>query len=86
MQYYDKQCVADKSANTIQTRRSRIYYSYMLIDGNRGDKHAIAHYYCTCLTGSRTIGSCAHITYMGIGRHRDFNLPAQLLNSVIIDQ
>lgn len=76
----------------IQSRhvRSRIYYSYMLIDGNRGDRHAIAHYYCTCLTGSRTIGSCAHIIsivwYMGIGRHTDFNLPAQLLNSVIIDQ
>ena len=75
----------------IQSRhvRSRIYYSYMLIDGNRGDRHAIAHYYCTCLTGSRTIGSCAHIIsivwYMGIGRHTDFNLPAQLLLTININ-
>lgn len=76
----------------IQSRhvRSRIYYSYILLDGNTTDRNAIVHYYCTCLTGSRTIGSCAHIIsiiwYMGIGRHTDFNLLAQLLNNIIIDE
>lgn len=75
----------------IQSRhvRSRIYYSYILIDRDLTDRHAIAHWYCTCLTGNRTVGSCAHIIsivwYMGLGRHIDFNAPAQMLDNILID-
>lgn len=75
----------------VQSRhvRSRIYYSYILIDRDSSYRNSIAHWYCTCLTGNRTVGSCAHIIsivwYMGLGRYIDFNPPAELLNSIIID-
>lgn len=54
------------------------------------DRNAIEQWYCTCLTGARTIGSCAHIVsiiwYMGKGRHTEFNLPAEMLSSIMIDE
>lgn len=47
----------------IQSRhaRSRIYYSYILIDRQRNCREAIENYYCSCLSGKRTLGCCAHI-------------------------
>uniref|UniRef100_A0A2H1WJQ1 SFRICE_039260 n=1 Tax=Spodoptera frugiperda TaxID=7108 RepID=A0A2H1WJQ1_SPOFR len=43
----------------IQSRhiRTRIYYCYILINNS---SNIISYYYCTCLTGRRTIGTCAH--------------------------
>lgn len=76
----------------IQSRhvRSRVYYSYILINRNETDRNAIEQWYCTCLTGARTIGSCAHIVsiiwYMGKGRHTEFNLPAEMLSTIMIDE
>ena len=47
----------------VQSRhvRSRIYYSYILINQDLANRHAIAYWYCTCLIGNFTVGSCAHI-------------------------
>lgn len=76
----------------IQSRhvRSRVYYCYILINRSETGRRAIEQWYCTCLTGARTVGSCAHIIsiiwYMGKGRHIDFNLPAAMLSTIIIDE
>ncbi|CAH2092865.1 unnamed protein product [Euphydryas editha] len=69
--------------------RSRIYYSYILINRDAFDRNSIAYWYCTCLTGNRTVGSCAHIIsivwYMGLGRYINFNPPAEMLDNIFID-
>lgn len=75
----------------IQSRhvRARQYNGYILIDRDQAGSNSIIQHYCTCLTGSRTLGSCVHILsviwYMGLARHVGFNPPAQCLNSVILD-
>lgn len=74
----------------IQSRhvRARTYYCYILIDRNQVGRNAITQYYCTCLTGRRTVGSCAHIIsliwYLGVGRYQPFVAPAFFLNDVIL--
>lgn len=76
----------------IQSRhvRAKTYLCYLLVIRDAIGISAIAQYYCTCLTGRRTIGSCAHITsivwYLGVGRHEPFNSPAGDLISIIIDE
>lgn len=68
----------------IQSRhlRAKQYFCYNM-NGN------IIHHYCTCLTGRRRVGFCAHIVsivwYLGYARHEGFTEPALFLNSIIID-
>lgn len=75
----------------IQSRhvRSRTYYCYIMIKCNLGQNNNILHYYCTCLTGRRTMGTCAHIIsiiwYLGYARREGFLAPAAFLNDVIVD-
>lgn len=70
----------------IQSRhvRARKYYCYLLVRNND-----IIQRYCTCLTGRRTVGTCAHIVsiiwYLGHARHEGFVGPALFLNNVIVD-
>lgn len=79
----------------IQSRhvRARSYLCYILINNNINNAigiRKIAQYYCTCLTGRRTIGSCAHVVsivwYLGAGRHELFIPPAGHLTELIIDE
>lgn len=37
------------------------HYTFILIDMAKVGKEAILEYYCSCATGSRTVGSCSHI-------------------------
>lgn len=75
----------------IQSRhvRSRVYYSYIVIDRQRNGREAIAHYYCSCLSGRRTVGCCAHVMcvvwYLGWARNQteDIRLPAEELSAII---
>lgn len=76
----------------IQSRhiRRRSYFCYILIDRAQSSIGAIVQYYCTCLTGRRTVGTCAHITsivwYLGFGRHEPFNPPAAFLSDIVVDE
>lgn len=50
----------------------------------------IRGYYCTCMTGARTLGTCVHVTsvlwYLGYARHNnDVNCPSQELIHTIAD-
>lgn len=69
--------------------RARTYLSYILINRDQIGRNAIIHHYCTCLTGRRTVGSCAHIVsvlwYLGLGRYEPFIGPAQHLLELIVD-
>lgn len=39
---------------------SKVYRCYILIDDNNHGLDKITHYCCSCFSGRRTIGSCAH--------------------------
>lgn len=75
----------------IQSRhvRQRTYNCYILINYSQNEGNDIVQHYCTCLSGRRTMGTCAHITsilwYLGYAIHEGFNTPSMFLNDVIID-
>lgn len=76
----------------IQSRHTRAkqYYTYVLINRETEGRNAFSHYYCTCLTGRRTIGTCAHVIsilwYLCWARHQEgLTMPAAHLNTVILD-
>lgn len=54
---------------------TKVYHVYILIDGNNQGLDAIKHYCCSCFTGRRTIGSCAHVVclvwFLSWARHQD---------------
>lgn len=66
------------------------YYTYVLIDSAGTDNNSdilLAHY-CDCKSGSRTVGSCAHIMailwYMGLGQYEDLREPAAHVNKLLV--
>lgn len=72
----------------IQSRhaRARLYYTYVMIHG----RETISNYYCSCLSGMRTVGCCAHVMvivwYFGWARHQPtIRLPAANLDNIIVD-
>ncbi|KAF9416045.1 hypothetical protein HW555_006457 [Spodoptera exigua] len=75
----------------IQSRhvRQRTYYCYILINNNSNEDNDIVQHYCTCISGRRTMGTCAYtisiIWYLGYAIHEGFTAPAMFLNDVIID-
>lgn len=77
----------------IQSRhvRNKTYYTYILYDSNVQGRSAIKEYYCSCIHGRRTLGSCAHVIsilyYLGWARHNmaEMEHPAAFLDDVILD-
>ncbi|XP_028157568.1 uncharacterized protein LOC114350796 [Ostrinia furnacalis] len=68
----------------------RTYYSYILIarQGTSWDDKIIS-YYCSCISGQRTVGCCAHtmtiVWYLGWARHQDtIAAPASFLDNILI--
>lgn len=75
----------------IQSRhvRLRTYNVYIGIDTALTGRQAIAHYYCSCHNGKRTIGCCSHVMcivwYMGYARHLPvINIPAEGLEDIFV--
>lgn len=69
---------------------NKIYYTYILIKENVQGREAIEAYYCSCMTGMRSLGACAHtvsiIWYLGVGRHQgNFVGPASAWDDIIIE-
>lgn len=72
---------------------NKIYCTYILLNLNSGITdwcQRIAQYYCSCIIGKRTIGSCAHVMtivwYLGWARHQE-NMPpppASFLDSILV--
>lgn len=65
----------------IQSRhtQSKKYYVYIALDRAANGRQALAHYYCTCNVGKRTIGCCSHtmtiVWYMGYARYDPYLTP-----------
>lgn len=59
----------------IQSRhiRRKQYYTYILLNPTQHGRQSIEEYYCSCIHGRRTVGSCAHIAsivyYLSWARH-----------------
>lgn len=75
----------------IQSRhvRSRTYYTYIMYGEEAAGLDSIRHYYCSCVTGKRTLGVCAHIMtivwYLGWARYQnEIHHPAEFLNHILI--
>lgn len=69
---------------------SKMYHCYILIHQDNPGIECIRNYCCSCFTGRRTIGSCAHIMclvwFLGWARHQDvIRRPALFLDTIIID-
>lgn len=70
---------------------NKVYYTYVLIkltESNNWEER-ICEYYCSCIIGKRTVGSCAHVMtiiwYLGWARHQNNILPpAQFLDDIIV--
>jgi len=49
----------------------------------------ITAYYCTCKSGARTLGCCAHVAsfvwYMGYSRHHEIRYPSNELLNIVSD-
>lgn len=73
----------------------QLWISYEPVIDNDGGMEVdipapIKGYYCTCKSGARTLGTCAHITsvlwYLGFARHQDtISYPTQMLMNTIAD-
>lgn len=69
---------------------NRQYFTYILLNLNGEDWcQRIEEYYCTCIIGKRTVGSCAHVMtivwYLGWARHQDSILPpASFLDGILV--
>lgn len=69
---------------------SRVYYTYILLKvAETNWQNCISDYYCSCIIGKRTVGSCAHVMtivwYLGWARHQNnISPPAQFLDSILI--
>lgn len=75
----------------IQSRhvRARKYYVYIGWNTRLSGREAIAHYYCTCNVGKRTVGCCSHtmclVWYMSFARHElHISPPAIGLENVMV--
>lgn len=76
----------------IQSRhvQRKIYYTYVMYNVEAEGRAAIKQYYCSCIHGKRTLGSCAHVMsvvyYLGWARHQQiFTHPSYRLNDILID-
>lgn len=67
-----------------------IYYTYILINTSEHNwQEKICGYYCSCIIGKRTVGSCAHVMtmvwYLGWARHQDtISAPATFLDGILV--
>lgn len=76
----------------IKSRHSsgRTYYTYILVvrEGSSWDDKIIS-YYCSCISGKRTVGCCAHtmtiVWYLGWARYQEsIEAPASFLDGVLL--
>lgn len=65
-------------------RNAKRYNVYILIDSEVNGLDAISHYYCTCVSGKKTLGCCAHVMtvtwFLAHGQYQNnIQLPAGFL-------
>lgn len=60
----------------------------MLVDKSKSERDSIVEYFCTCETGSRTVGCCSHVMtiiwYLGYGQYNEIRVPNPDITNVSI--
>lgn len=69
-------------------RSGKSHYIFVLADREKLGRDAILEYYCTCESGSRTVGCCSHIAtiiwYLGYAQYNEIHIPnPDILNASI---
>lgn len=92
--YHRRELVENKILirGRIQSRhiRAKRYYTYLLINPALQGRQSLEGYYCSCIHGRRTVGSCAHIAsvvyFLSWAVYQDeFHTPAAFLDETILD-
>lgn len=69
-------------------RSTKNHHIFVLIDKSKSGRDAIVEYFCTCETGSRTVGCCSHIMtiiwYLGYGQYSEITVPNPNISNVSI--
>lgn len=69
-------------------RSTKNHHIFVLVDKCETGRKAIMEYFCTCETGSRTVGCCSHIMtviwYLGYGQYHHINIPNPNITNVSI--
>lgn len=60
-------------------RSTKNHHIFVLIDKSKIERASIVEYFCTCETGSRTVGCCSHVMtiiwYLGYGQYNEIRVP-----------
>lgn len=69
-------------------RSTKNHHIFVLVDKNKTGRDTIVEYFCTCETGSRTVGCCSHVMtiiwYLGYGQYNDIHVPNPNITNVSI--
>lgn len=69
-------------------RGSKNHHIFVLIDKSLTGRDTIVEYFCTCETGSRTVGCCSHVMtviwYLGYGQYNEIHVPNPNITNVSI--
>lgn len=60
-------------------RSTKNHHIFILVDKSKTERDSIVEYFCTCETGSRTVGCCSHVMtiiwYLGHGQYNEIHVP-----------
>lgn len=69
-------------------RSTKSHHIFVLVDKCKTGRDAIVEYFCTCETGSRTVGCCSHVMtiiwYLGYAQFNEINVPNPNITNVSI--
>lgn len=69
-------------------RSSKSHHIFVLVNKRETGRKAITEYFCTCETGSRTVGCCSHVMtviwYLGYGQYNEICIPNPEITQVSI--
>lgn len=69
-------------------RSTKSHHIFVLVDKSKTGRETISEYFCTCETGSRTVGCCSHIMtviwYLGYAQYNEIHIPNPNITNVSI--
>lgn len=69
-------------------RSTESHHIFVLIDKTKIGRDSINEYFCTCETGSRTVGCCSHVMtviwYPGYAQYNEIHVPNPNITNVSI--
>lgn len=69
-------------------RSTKNHHIFVLVDKSKSGRDSIVEYFCTCETGSRTVGCCSHVMtviwYLGYGQYNEIHIPNANITNVSI--